>query len=85
VGALIPWWGRSVLVKLHCGSVAMQETRVRSLGILWRREWQSTPVILPGEFHGQRSFTGYSLWGNKESDTLRGSQSLTIKDGLLDG
>ena len=29
----------------------------------------STPVILPGEFHGQRSFTGYSLWGHKESDT----------------
>jgi len=39
----------------------MQETRVRSLGRedLWRREWQSTPVFLPGEFHGQRSLTGY--------------------------
>ena len=23
--------------------------------ILWRREWQPTPVLLPGEFHGQRS------------------------------
>jgi len=23
--------------------------------ILWRREWQSTPILLPGEFHGQRS------------------------------
>ena len=23
---------------------------------LWRRAWQSTPVFLPGEFHGQRSF-----------------------------
>ena len=22
--------------------------------ILWRRKWQSTPVFLPGEFHGQR-------------------------------
>ena len=21
----------------------------------WRREWQRTPVFLPGEFHGQRS------------------------------
>ena len=21
----------------------------------WRREWQPTPVFLPGEFHGQRS------------------------------
>ena len=22
----------------------------------------STPVFLPGEFHGQRSLAGYSLW-----------------------
>ena len=26
----------------------------------WRREWPSTPVFLPGEFHGQRSLEGYS-------------------------
>ena len=24
------------------------------------REWRSTPVFLPGKFHGQRSFVGYS-------------------------
>ena len=36
--------------------------------IPWRREWQSTPVFLPGEFHGQRSLVGYSPWGPKESD-----------------
>ena len=30
---------------------------------LWRKEWQLTPVFLPGEFHGQRSLAGYSLWG----------------------
>ena len=35
----------------------------------WRRKWQPTPVFLPGEFLGQRSLTGYSLWGRKESDT----------------
>ena len=34
----------------------------------WRREWQPTPVFLPGELPGQRSFTGYSPWGCKESD-----------------
>ena len=34
----------------------------------WRREWQPTPVFLPGEFHGQRSLVGYSSWGHKESD-----------------
>ena len=35
----------------------------------WRREWQPTPVFLPGKFHGQRSLAGYSPWGHKESDT----------------
>ena len=49
---------------------AMPETWVQSLG--WedplRRAWQPTPVFLPGEFHGQRSLTGYSLWGHNELD-----------------
>ena len=35
----------------------------------WRREWQSTPVFLPGKSHGQTSLVGYSPWGGKESDT----------------
>ena len=35
----------------------------------WRREWQPTPVFLPGKFQGQRSLVGYSTWGRKESDT----------------
>jgi len=28
--------------------------------ILSRREWQLTPLFLPGESHGQRSLVGYS-------------------------
>ena len=49
----------------------MQETWVRALvgKIPWRRKWQSTPVLLPGESHGQRSLVGYSLWGCKELGT----------------
>ena len=35
----------------------------------WRREWQPTPVFLPGEFHGQRILVGYSPWGHKELGT----------------
>ena len=35
---------------------------------LWRREWLPTPVLLPGEFHEQRSLAGYSPWGRKELD-----------------
>ena len=36
---------------------------------LERLEWQPTSVFFPGEFHGQKSLAGYSLWGCKESDT----------------
>ena len=50
---------------------AMQETWFDSWvrKIPWRRKWQSTPVFLPGESHGQRSLVGYSPWGHKELDT----------------
>ena len=46
---------------------ARQETWIPSLGREdpWRREWQPTPVFLPGEFHGQRSLVGYSPWARK--------------------
>ena len=37
--------------------------------IPWRREWQPTLALFPGEFHGQRSMVGYSHLGCKESDT----------------
>ena len=32
---------------------------------IWRRIWQPSPVFLPGEFHGQSSLVGYSLWAPK--------------------
>ena len=34
----------------------------------WRREWQPTPVLLPGKSHGLRSLVSYSPWGCKELD-----------------
>ena len=47
--------------------LAMQET----LGsIPWRREWQPTPVFLPGKFHGQRSLPDSNPWGYKELDMI---------------
>ena len=41
--------------------------------IPWRRE--PSPVVLSGEFHGQRSLAGYSPRGHKESDT---TEQLTL-------
>ena len=34
----------------------------------WRRQWQPTPVLLPGKSHGQRNLVGCSPWGLEESD-----------------
>ena len=36
--------------------------------IPWRREWQPTPVFLPGESLGQRSLAGYSPLHHTELD-----------------
>ena len=51
--------------------------------IPWRRKWQPTPVLLPGESHGQRSLAGYSPWGSQESDmTERLSTCSTVAYSL---
>ena len=46
---------------------AIQETWVRFLGREdpLEKKTQPTPVILPGEFHGQRSLAGYSSQGSQ--------------------
>ena len=48
--------------------------------IPWRRAGQPTPVIWPGESHGQRNLAGYSLWGCKESDI---TEQLTLSQAKL--
>ena len=40
--------------------------------IPWRRKWQPTPVLLPGESQGRGSLVGYNPWGRKESDMTEG-------------
>ena len=39
-----------------------------SLALPRRRQWQPTPVLLPGKSHGWRSLVGCSPWGREESD-----------------
>ena len=38
------------------------------LWFYWRRQWQPTPVLLPGKSHGRRSLVGCNSWGHEESD-----------------
>ena len=40
----------------------------------WRRNWQPTPVFLPGEAQGRGSLVGCRLWGRTESDTTEATQ-----------
>ena len=39
-------------------------------GYLRRRQWQPTPVLLPGKFHGWRSLVGDSPWIHKSQTQL---------------
>ena len=49
----------------------------------WRREWQPSPVLLPGESHGQSSLVDYSPWGHKEWDMTEGLTDIyTLSKGL---
>ena len=60
------WWLRW-LKKKKKKKIRLQFRRPRfnSGKIPWRREWLLTPVVLPGEFNGQRSLVGYSPWVTK--------------------
>ena len=57
----------SLVAQMVKNPPAMWETWVGK--IPWRRAWQPTPVLLPGESHGWRSLAGHSPWGRKASDT----------------
>ena len=46
-----------------------------------RREWQPTPLFLPGEFHGQRSLSCCSPWGLTECDTAEHALTLPGREG----
>ena len=61
---------RPLVAQMVKNMSAMQKTWVWSLGWEdpWRREWQPTPVFLPGKFYGQRNLVGYSSWGRKKWD-----------------
>ena len=49
---------------------AMQKTQVQSLGreYLLEKEMATTPVLLPGKSHGQRSLGGLQSMGSQELD-----------------
>ena len=45
------------------------ELNISMIFFYQRRQWQPTPVLLPGKSHGWSSLGGCSPWGCEESDT----------------
>ena len=71
LGPLQGLWAptRSLLpTRLHV-DISSQHWFEKSHTTSWRRQWQPTPVFLPGKSNGQRSLVGCSPWGCEESDT----------------
>ena len=60
------------------GSRRVGHDRATSLSLFtftqWRRQWQPTPVFLPGESQGRGSLVGCRLWGRTESATTEATQ-----------
>ena len=67
----IPWMEEPAGLQ-SMGSLRVGHDSATSLSLFtfmhWRRQWQPTPVFLPGEAHEQRSLVGYSPWGHMELD-----------------
>ena len=66
-------WKRSVFIPIPKEGNAKECSNYSTTALIlhanpWRRNWQPTPVFLPGESHGWRSLVGCSPWGCKESD-----------------
>ena len=79
VAQKIPWMEEPGGLQ-SMGSRRVRHNWVTSLSLStfmhWRRKWQPTPVILPGESHGQRSLVGCSPWGLTELDTTEATWQL---------
>ena len=54
----------------HSDSLGLSLVQSLSWDDPLEKVWQPTLVLLPGEFHGQRSLAGYSPWGCKSQSQL---------------
>ena len=48
-----------------------------------KKEWQPTPVFLPGEFQRQKSLAGYSPWGRKSRTQQKQPSTRFLSDKCL--
>ena len=76
---MFPWWLSGKISAYNAGD-AGDVGSVPGLGRFpWRMVWQPAPVFLLGKSHGQRSLTGYSPWGHKDSDTTEATENTLLQ------
>ena len=62
----LPWWLGRERICVLCSRLRF----IPWVGtIAWWMDWQTTPVFLPGKFHGWRILVGYRPEDHKELDT----------------
>ena len=71
----LPWWLRSKESACKCRRCGFDPCAGK---ISCRRKWQSTPVILSGQLHAQRSMMGYSPQSRKELDVIEHTQHVCV-------
>ena len=64
---LMGWMTREPIVPSEVSP--KEKDKYHNLTHIWRRQWQLTPVLLPGKSHGRRSLVDYSPCGLEEWNT----------------
>ena len=59
----LPEW-----VRIYCSFDYPSISLILAIVTFRRRQWQPTPVLLPGKSHGRRSLVGCGPWGREGSD-----------------
>ena len=82
----IPWTEESGRLQ-SMGSLKVGHDWVTSLSLFtfmhWRRQWQPTPVFLPGESQGQGSLVGCRLWDRTSRTRLKRLSSSSSSSSAL--
>ena len=60
----------SVMLYCNCAKYSYHLDFTHFNQPFWRRKWQPTPVVLPGESHGQRSRAGLQPMGSQSRTQL---------------
>ena len=61
-----PLWALFCFIPLLRYAFTLRHTHLN-----WRRQWQPTPVFLPGESQGRGSLVGRRLWGAQSRTRLK--------------